>query len=170
MKTWLRLTLVTMTVGGGFTAVVFTFRELESFFSSQSQKPVILLLLAVFLLLNAGVTASGLLFAHNPHRISPLIGALAIQVFSISSPLIAYRFAAGLGLVLSVSGPAKPEDSGVRLGWALFYGNSWAFSFFQEHPFSLGINLWALAMLILLWRSAHTPASLMNPRSSSTGD
>lgn len=170
MKTWLRLTLITMTVGGGFTGVVFTVVGLHSYFSSQNQKPFNLLVLLLFLMLNAGVTASGLLFVHDPRRTQLLVAALAIQVPRISSPLVAYKFATGLEFVLSVGGPAKAEDPGVHLGWNFFFGSSWAFSFLQEHPFSVGINLSALAMLILLVRSARTPASPMKPESLSTGD
>lgn len=166
MKTWLRLTLVTMTVGGGFTGVVLTLQALQSSIASQDQTRLNLLLMVVFLVLNACVTVSGLLFVHDSHRTHPLIAALAIQVPWISSSLIAYRFAAGLELVLSVNGPAKSEDSAIHIGGAYFLGNSWSFSLLEEHPFGLGVNLFALVMLILLLRSVRMPTPVAQATSS----
>src|ERR1017187_2883994 len=48
MKMWLRLTLITMTVGGGFTGAVLTFQSLVN---SQGQRFPNLLVMAVFLVL-----------------------------------------------------------------------------------------------------------------------
>jgi hypothetical protein len=166
MKTWLRWTLVTMTVGGGFTGVVVSLSAFQSFFGSQGQAPPgSFLQMAVFLVLNSYVTVSGLLFVQDPRRTHPLMAALAIQVPWISSAIIAYRFAAGIELVLSVNGPTNAADSVFRLGYAYFLGSSCELSLLQEHPFSLGVNLWALALLLLLWRSSQSP----NPVAPPTG-
>ena len=59
MKPWLRLTLITMTVGGGFAGFVST---LQSLFNSLRASTLNLLLTVVFMGLYAFVTASGLLF------------------------------------------------------------------------------------------------------------
>src|SRR6516225_2116906 len=91
MKTWLRLTLVTVTVGGGFTGVAITLQALLS----PQQQPLAYILLLAFLALFAFVTASGLIFVHNPQRTALLVPAIALQIPWVSSPLIAYKFAAG---------------------------------------------------------------------------
>jgi hypothetical protein len=168
MKLWLRLTLITMTVGGGFAGFVLTFQTLQSGLTSHSQPPLNLLIMGIFLLLNAGVTVSGLLFVCDPHRTNPLIAALALQVPWISSSLIAYKFATGFELVLSVSGPAKGEDLAFHLGWAFFLGSSWSLSVSQEQQFGLGVNVWALTMLVLLWRSVRMPLSVVQPTISTS--
>ena len=157
MKPWLRLTLITMTVGGGFAGFVLTFEALQSGLTSHSQPALNLVIMGVFLLLNAGVTVGGLIFVYSPHRTNPLIVALAIQVPWISSFLVTYRFATGFDLVLSLSGPAKGEDLAFHLGWSFFLGSSWTLSFSQEGQFGLGVNIWALVMLVLLWRSVRMP-------------
>jgi hypothetical protein len=167
MKAWLRLTIVTITVGGGFTGIALTFPVLQSHWSSQSPRLANLFLILLFLVLNACVTASGLLFVHDPSRIFPLIAALAVQIPSISSSLFVYKFAAGLALVFSIDGPAKSAGNGIRLGSEFVLGNRWTISLSGEHPFSLGVNLVALATLILLWRLSRTPVALLNPKSSS---
>ena len=52
--------------------------------------------------LYASVTASGLLFVHDPARNGPLVIALMLQVPCISSSLIVYRFAAGFDMCAAV--------------------------------------------------------------------
>lgn len=157
MKPWLRLTLITMTVGGGFTGVVVTFQALQSGLTSHDQSVVNLLAMGCFLLLNTGVTVSGLLFVCDPSSTNGLFAVLAMQVPWISSSLIAYRFATGFQLVLSINGPAKGEDLAFHLGWAFLLGSSWSWSILQERQFGLGANVWALTMIVLLWRSAQRP-------------
>jgi hypothetical protein len=102
MKPWLRLTLITISVGGGFTGFALTFQALQSGLSSHTEPLLNLLIMGIFLLLNAGVAASGLLFVHDPECTRPLAASLAIQVPWISSPFLTYRFASGLELILSV--------------------------------------------------------------------
>jgi hypothetical protein len=156
MKPWLRLTLIMMSVGGGFTGFALTFQVLQSGLSSHTEPPLNLLIMGIFLLLNAGVAASGLLFVHDPGCTRPLAASLAIQVPWISSSFLTYRFASGLELVLSATGPEKGEDFAFHFAWKCFIGSSWSFSISQEHPVGFGINLVAFALLIFLWRSART--------------
>ncbi len=163
MKPWLRLTLITTTVGGGFTGFAATFRALQSGLSSHSQPTLNLLTMVLFLILNAGVTASGLSFVYDPNRTEGLIASLAIQIPCISTSLITYRFATGCELVLSITGPAKGEDLAFHLGWAYFLGSSWTLSISEERQFGLGVNVWALTMLVLLWRSVRIRLPAVQP-------
>lgn len=168
MKPWLRLTLITMTVGGGFAGFAITFQTLQTGLTSHNQPILNLLLMGIFLVLNAGVTFSGLLFVYDPHRTSLLFAALAIQIPSISSSLIAYRFATGFELVVSIKGPAKGEDLAFHLGSNFFLGSSWSLSFSSEHQFGLGINVVALIMLVLLRRSGRMPLLAGQPEISAS--
>jgi hypothetical protein len=154
MKAWLRWTLVLTSVGGGFIGVVLDLVVMKSWFKGQRQVewPYVVL----FLVLNIYVTASGLLFVQNPNRTRPLLAALAIQVPRISSPLLVYAFSTALQLSIGLA-PATTETGGpgVRFMYDDYIGTTWTFDLFHEHPLMFGINLWALAMLVLLWRSVR---------------
>src|SRR5689334_8995854 len=112
MKTWLRLALITMTVGGGFTGIVLT---LGLLFHSEDPGLLHLVLIIVFLALYIFVVASGLLFVCDPQRTRPLLAALAVQVPWISTPLIVYKFAAGLHTVVAVGPAQEPGNIGIHL-------------------------------------------------------
>ena len=99
MKTWLRLTLITMTVGGGFAGVLLT---LSSLFNSQSRGVTYLIFVVGFLAMFLFVMASGLLFVHDPRRVRPLLAALTMQTPWISTPLLVYKFAAEFHLAVSI--------------------------------------------------------------------
>lgn len=92
MQPWLRLTLITMTVGGGFAGFVGT---LQSLFNSPGVSTFKLVLILIFMGLYVFVTVCGLLYVNDPGRTGPLVAALALQIPWISSPLIVYKFAAG---------------------------------------------------------------------------
>ena len=155
MKTWLRLVLITMTTGGGFTGVVLTF---QSLFHSEHW-----FVFLVFLFFYVFVTISGLWFVYDPRKTRPLIVALAIQIPWISTPLVVYKFAAGLHAVISVGAPREAGNIGVHLGGELLLGSSFRFSVSQDTPCTIGINLSALLLLVLLWQSIQTPKSELQP-------
>ena len=138
MKPWLRLTLVTMTVGGGFAGVAGT---LQSLFNSPGASALNLMLILVFLGLYVFVIISGLLFVHDPTRTGLLLAALAIQIPSISSSLVVYKFAAGLEAFINVGGLGKDSTTGAHLDWNLLLGSSWRFAFQQSNSRALGSML-----------------------------
>jgi hypothetical protein len=151
MKSWLRLTLITVTVGGGFTGVAIT---LQALFARQTQAPVYYALMLAFLALFAFVTASGLAFVHNPERTGPLIVALALQIPWVSSPIIAYRLAAGFQISIALIG--GHFAGGFRLG------SDFQINLFQQLPWGAGVNLFALALLVLLLRTTPMPKALQS--------
>ena len=155
MKPWIRLTLIVMTVGGGFSGFAGTS---EALFDSSGTSTINQLLKLVFLGLYSFVVASGLLFVQRPTRTGPLLTALAIQIPSVSSPLVVYRFAAGLAAFLDFGGLGKENSSGLHLDWEMRLGSFWSFSLQQDKPLRVGVNLAALAILVLLWR-AQQPAN-----------
>ncbi|MBI3476497.1 MAG: hypothetical protein HY010_12260 [Acidobacteria bacterium] len=149
MKTWLRLTLILITVGGGFTGAVLTLQSLPN---SANHK----FAFVVFAGLYVFVTVSGLAFVNDPQRTRPLLAAIAIQIPWITSPVIVYKFAAGVNTVLSMSGPAHAGNFGVHFGWAFFLGSSWEFALLQDNAWGIGINWFALLLFILLRRSVRS--------------
>ena len=155
MKSWLRLTLIAMTVGGGFTGFVYTF---EAIMNSSNQSFAILLIYIVFLALFAFVTASGLLFVHDAKQTGPLIVAPAIQVPCIYSSLFSYKFATGLEGAVLLGSPNSLI--GITFNGEMFLGGTWQFDLLKEQPWRSGINFVPLVLLIFLLNS------LRNRRSS----
>ncbi len=149
MKTWLRLTVVAMTVGGGFTGLAFT---LQTLLHPHNQKFPSLLSMIVFLALYGYVTVSGLIFVQNSSRTAPVLAALALQVPSFSSPVVTYIFVSGLSLFVGITGPQR-ERAFAHFQFDLWWGSSWRFSFFQDDAWRIGANLVALILFVLIWKS-----------------
>jgi hypothetical protein len=136
MSNWLRLALITMTVGGGFTGVALT---LQALLSPQVAGPALVVMCIVFLLLHVFILISGLMFVMNAQRVMPLVVALALQLPYITSPIIAYHLGAGL-------------HGGVGVGERGFFywirlGSDWQFNLLQPLPSGLGVNLVAVFFL-----------------------
>ena len=139
MRSWLRLTLLTMTIGGGFCGIATTWQLL---FSPQIQGPGLATICAAFLLLNTFVLTSGLLFVNNPQKTMPLVISLALQVPMVSSPIIAYQVVTGLGVVTGMSDGNLFAT--VRLG------SLWEFYLLQQHPWGIGLNLVPIFLLVAM--------------------
>lgn len=151
MKTWLRLLLVTVTVGGGFTGIVLTSNLLGSGGHGAMQIVIILL----FMTLYAFVTMSGLLLVHDESRTRPVLTALALQIPWVSSPVMVYQFASGLHAAFTVGTPEDTDRIGIHFGWNLLFGTHFRFRLgaYRESPSAFGVNAVALALFILLLRS-----------------
>jgi hypothetical protein len=158
MKSWLRLTLITVTVGGGFTGVAIT---LQALLARQSQPPAYYILMLAFIALFAFVTISGLVFVHNPERTDLLIVALSLQIPWVSSPIFAYKLAAGFQVCVALIGGRFV--GGFRLG------SDFQINFFQKLPWGAGVNLFALALLVLLLRATQMPNKALQPTTASLG-
>jgi hypothetical protein len=171
MKAWLRMALVTTTVGGGFTGVLLNSAAIRSSFHAQTYIESTAMVL--FLILSIFVTVAGLMFVQHPHQTWPLLIALGIQIPRISSPFLVYAFSTGFQFALAVIATAT-ENGGpaVTLRYTDYFGTTGTFDMFHQHPLGLGINFWALAMFVLLWRSVqmtvpqtrHEDSSHMGPK------
>lgn len=142
MTTWLRMVLVLTLVGGGFAGFSFT---LAGLFSPQIEGLSAKILAAAFLGLYGFVVWAGLAFVHDPTRRSPLYAALGLQAAWISTPLISYHMWSGA--LISV---------GLHSGTLQFVANlgaSWYFSFGKPEVAGLGLNLFAIALLVLLYHA-----------------
>lgn len=139
MPTWWRRIVAIATLGGGFTGVVVT---LATLFSSQ-QKPLAGVVLCVLVtLLYAYGVALGLAVAEgrNPTRRLSIYYGLQIPIFS--SPQFAYHFISGFHVSIIVSGG--------QWGATFRLGSEWLLSFSQMLPWTVGINLFAIGILIML--------------------
>jgi hypothetical protein len=164
MNTWLRLTLITMTVGAGFTGVALS---LQALITSPNRGTKNLLLATLMLVLYTYVMAAGLVFAHSPRRTGPLFAALAMQAPWISSSLLLYKFAAGFEAFVRAN---YSQDAGVlTLNFdGFFFGSRSTVAILQQNPLGLGVNLWAAVLLILLWKSTWVvPAPMTQSVSTS---
>ena len=163
MKTWLRLTLITMTVGGGYAGIVVM---LQALMTPQNRDFPNLEILASFFGLYSYVIASGLVFVCNPQRTRPMMMALAAQIPRISSPLIAYKFCAGAESFFDV----KIAPPGLRFeGELFFFGSRCHVAMLREAPWSMGVNIFALLMLVLLWRAVRPSDSAAREPTPTTG-
>ncbi len=144
MNAWLRLVLITMTVGGGFTGFALT---LQSIIESRGDATITVVLLVIFLLVCAYVTVSGLIFVQKPQVTRPLIGALAIQIPWISSPPIVYHLGAGFSAVLGIGSSEHAEES-FNIFWNCFLGTTWQFRLFSQASWRVSVNVIPLVLLI----------------------
>lgn len=147
MKTWLRLLLVLMTVGGGFTGVTVT----SNLFNNSKEYVVAIAL--IFTILYAFVVAAGLLFVYDSHRTGPMLVAIGLQIPWVSLPVFEYHFAAGLNGALVFGPPRMAQDLGTMIELRSDFLTSFQFRFgaIQEGPWRVGINLFAAILFIMLW-------------------
>jgi len=149
IKTWLRLTLVTMTVGGGLAGVTLV---VQHFSSDGGHWPGYLLSFALY----TYAITSGLIFVHDPRRTRALLVALALQIPWLSSPLIAYEFAAGFRCTVAVIGGS--------FKWGVTWlGANYELGLLEDNPWGVGVNLFAVVMFVLLWWSVKTPKPTLQP-------
>jgi len=155
-----------MTVGGGFTGIVIT---AQSLFNSSGLSALNLALMVGFIGLYVFVTASGLIFVHDPTRTGPLFVALAIQIPELSSSVIVYKFVAGLEASFGVRWLENKGATSLNFDWVLQLGCRARVVFFQENPLRIGVNFAALACLILLSLALRPASSLTAPNTIPRG-
>ncbi len=139
MKTLLRWVLILTQTGGGFLGIVFTLAYL---FTIENIPAVTLVISIVFVALYAFVTITGVRLAFDDHHTNLMRLAIWLQVPVLSSPIFAWIFSAGFSLNLTWIGTI--------VGVNFWLGSRWQFNLLQELPWGIGINLFAVLMLILL--------------------
>ena len=147
-----------MTVGGGFAGVVVSIQFL---IQSLDQRPLVLPIAAVFLLLYTYITVAGLLFVHEPNCTRPLLWALVLQVPWVSSSILVYKFA--VGLVLLAGANYSQATGGLTLNYEWTLGSRSTVAIFQQSPVIVGINFGALVFLILLLKAIFVSRSFPQP-------
>jgi hypothetical protein len=140
LKTCFRWLLLVCSIGGGFAGIAVT---LQVMMGSQSPAGLALFLNIAFVALYAFVVVSGLIFADNPNRTTPLIIALIIQIPRASSPMLACGFSTGFHAILGFIGGRVWAHVGL--------GTEYQLSIMQGMPWGLGINIFpAIAVIVLL--------------------
>jgi hypothetical protein len=156
VKTWLRLVLVVLNVGGGFMGCVLAITSLGV------HRPLYPDLSApVGLMLNLFVLVTGLIFVVNPTRIVPVIVALLIQIPEIRTAAFGYQFEPGAAIQLVWADP--------RFFCFFNVGTRILCVIAPPPPHGYGINLVPINLLALvvfpLWR-AHRNGIAIDERFS----
>jgi hypothetical protein len=123
------------------------------------------MLLMVFIGLYGLVTASGLIFVHDPKRTRPLVTAIALQIPWISSPIFVYHFAAAACAAITLGTPEETGRIGVHFGGSSFFGANFLVRLGSnlDVPFSVGVNVVAVVLLGLLLRANRIDAQTSDP-------
>jgi hypothetical protein len=150
MEPWLRVVLILLTVGGGFSGIVTAANALLG--------PVIGwesgALAVIFLTLFVFVTATGIFFTLDQKRLRPLLIALAIQIPWLSTPRFVYKFATGFYAALNIGDALKPGRMAVRLWSEVHLGSIASISWSRATtPWGVGINWVALVLFLFTWRT-----------------
>lgn len=128
---------------------------------SRQTHPLAYVLILAFLALFGFVTVSGLIFVDHPTRTAPIVAALALQIPWVSSPIIAYKFAAGFQVSAALIGGRF--NGGFRLG------SDFQINILQPLPWGVGINLFAVGLLILVLRETRMTADKLQPTMATPG-
>lgn len=165
MKTWLRLLLVLMSVGGGFTGIVLVGEKLFDFSKNGILGTT---LFVAFFGLYSFVTASGLLFVYDSNRTRPLVIALAMQIPWVSCPVFVYQFASGMHAAVTLGTPDETSRFGLHLGWNLLFGTHFQFRVggFHDIPWTFGVNVVALVLLGAVLKSVRNLEPKKKPANS----
>ncbi len=159
MNTWIRLLLVTMTVGGGFTGVILVTQLL---LSPQSQNTGNLIIMLIFVLLYLFILISGLIFVQNPDRTALLFVSLAIQIPVIHSPLISYQLTSGFSFIPGITSNGFNFD--------LRFGNPFFLYFFKGPPWGAGVNFVAFVLLLILVHHVRQQSITENSHNDHSSD
>ena len=162
MRRWFRWTLILVTIGGGFAGLVSVAEDAYGLKSYGIQD---LLPLALFAVLYAVTIWTGLLFADDARRTGLLTSTLILQVPTFWSRFLSYHFTAGFNVLFTVarSRPIPRTDgtttTGVDFGPSFHFGSDYWLFLSRDWGWGVGINLFALAVLILL-RKYTRPAGV----------
>ena len=156
IATWTRFTILAFAILGGAYGFAMTVRDL---LRVDALGFGTILLHASSLFGFAFVTAAGILFWHDHTERKLLMWAFGIQVPWISLPGFVYKFASGAsGMLALVASHAGYKYSGGITAKAEL-GSTFEIRVLQNAPVEIGVNIVALALLILLWRSVQQPVA-----------
>jgi hypothetical protein len=141
MSAWLRLTLVTLTVGGGFLGMAIAAQVM---LSPQGIGARVIGVAPIMFYL--AVLVSGLMVVQNPRRTRPVMIILVLQLPVIISPIFGYQFSSGLSANF---GPTF-DPSGMGWFWSMQFGSQFSFGLMPQPPWGFGFNLVPALLLTLL--------------------
>jgi hypothetical protein len=138
VNSWLRRLLIILTVGGGFTGVAFTVQ-----FFAKTDKAFGYLILVGFIVLYGWGVFIGIKLSEGPAPLGHLRAYFAFQIPFILSPIYVYRFCSGFHFTIALI------QSGLQ--WDFRLGSEMQFAFLSQAPWGFGINLFAVAIIVLLY-------------------
>jgi hypothetical protein len=137
MNIWTKRLLILVSVGGGYCGAVFMFLLFPQVRGNVAGYFLIAAMIATFAF---GVFA-GLRFIEGEAKgLKLLRWFFAIQVPILSSPIFAYQLSSGFGVNLSWIGE--------RLSAFFRFGSEMGVWILQDRPWGLGVNAFALIMLV----------------------
>lgn len=131
-------------IGGGFTGAVAAVRELAG--NSTITVDAAFIITCVFLLAFLLLILAGMwLLENNSHGTKLSLWLQAFQIPWFSSPFFTYKFFAGFHFTLFWLGNQSGMEYWVGSRWALLFdgGSTWG----------VGLNVFALVVFIILYRS-----------------
>jgi hypothetical protein len=137
MNVWFRRLLLIL-IGGGFIGIALTAQAFP-----QSDRVIAYVALLAFVILNGYGIFLGVRLSDGSAPLRHLRLYFALQIPFISSPIIAYRFATGLQVTIAMI------QSGLRWDWRL--GSEGQFAILSSAPWGIGINVVAVAIVLLLY-------------------
>jgi hypothetical protein len=154
MKTWSRWVLLVLTIGGGFMGLALT---VQALFRQVTGDFFFYLIGTVAIAFYIFVIVSGLLFAENPKRLAPLRVAFLLQIPWVSSPVLVYGLSAGFRVTAGFGLSDARFSAGFR------FGSDFDLFILGRHPWFVGINIFAVLILVLLSRYARLSKTTSEP-------
>ncbi len=138
---WFRWMILVLTIGGGFTGLALI---VQGIFQLQTKQLPYSFMYIPFLVLYGLTIVSGLLFADDPRNTILLKISLASQILTFSSPILTYGFSAGLRAGVGILNS--------RFIAGFNFGSDFQISYLQARPWGIGVNVFAITVLLLLLR------------------
>lgn len=158
MSIWLRLLIITATVGGGFMGLSLCIGILLRGISGLGSIVVFLAAVSIFgYILYAGLRACA-----YPDEIANTGLALWLQVPWVTSPIISYRLSAGYSFSASYYPP-------VDFGFFFNLGSEFILNLLRPDRWGIGVNFAAIILLLLLRRSVSASSQALQPTSQEAG-
>jgi len=149
MKTWLRLLLVLITVGGGCSGVVAVIPLFSGLLSQGLRHALVVsIVFAVYLFL----TSSGLLFVYNANLTRPMLFAFALQIPLFDLPGFRYEVHSLLYAAVTFGPPHGSGMIGTYIEWSGNLGTHAELRIggLPEGNWSVGANLTAMLIALFL--------------------
>lgn len=156
MNKWIKYLLIVLEVGGGFAGISMMF-ILQQWNTSTSQYFWWIFSIYVGFLFLFGIVA-GLALVERPQLGAALSAVYqALQIPVLSSPLLIYEFLSGLqlGVCWTEGRPAFFVEYGARFALQLSM---------RTAPWSIGVNMLALALFVYLLLQLRPKAKVVDPR------
>ena len=153
MNKWLRfLTVLTPTLGGAFGVLLASLAVYRLRGQTLGEIEAV-----AFLVLYVFVTGSSLLYVYDSRRIRPILIAIGIQIPLISLPVFEYQFVAGVNLAILFGSASGTERAGLTVKWThqIVTDCSFRLGQLQAGPPHIGVNLFAVVLIVFLWLSSR---------------